>query len=242
MIGVVLAGGKGTRLGADPVSKPMVDVGGRPLYTYGVDALASLGCKELIIEAGGNADLVEDVYVGSTIAGCPVSAHAGGVGTILGDLARNAPFSEDVAMVFGDEWYDLDAVRAFRLEWNGVKDAQLFFVHGEGTAKKTYTAIGVPDYSSANRATLRVHRLVEKPVWVPSDRPFGPIAGTGLAIVKKEIANAASAIASHRDWVDLFQLAIDSGKNVTAIPFVAAYFNVNAPDDLAALREFVVLG
>ena len=73
----------------------------------------------------------------------------------------------------------------------------------------------------------------------PGRERRGDVAGTGLAIVRKELANVAPAIASHRNWVDLFQLAVDSGLTVYATPFDSQYFNVNTQEDLDALRGYL---
>jgi NDP-sugar pyrophosphorylase family protein len=127
-------------------------------------------------------------------------------------------------------------VREFRKKWNGIPAALLFFVHNEATARKTYTAL----LGSGYIGMPRIHRLIEKPTWVPRDRPYGAIAGTGLAIVNKDVANECARYADRADWVDLFQLAaIDRGLPTFAVPFETDYFNVNRPEDLADLREFV---
>jgi len=236
VIGVLFAGGKGERLGSDPVSKPLVPVGGRPLYTYGVDALLSVRCKHIWVIAGDHYDISEDVAsrydrhtVFATVDNPPEP-------TILASMAAIGTYREDVAMAFGDEWYDLEAVRAFRGRWNGIAAAMLFFVRGEETARKTYTAITSNGYAGMPR----IHRLIEKPTWVPAERPYGAIAGTGLAIVRKEIANACAELREHPNWVDLFQVgAVDRGLPTFAVPYDAAYFNVNTPDDLSELREYV---
>jgi len=247
VIGVLSAGGKGVRLGADPTSKPMVDVGGRPLYTYGVEALMAVGSDEVTVLSGGNHDVCDNIIDGmkdgESPGLAPVSVVCGEPRGILADLASLAPFNQDVAMCFGDEWYDLEAVREFASAWERSRAlgaaAMLFAVRDSSMVRKTYTVLGAPMNLISYHQAVRAHRFIEKPKFIWQERPAGPIAGTGLAIVRKEVANRAVDVADHPNWVDLFQLAVDEGLTVYVVPFDAPYFNVNEKEDLVDLRKYV---
>lgn len=58
---VILAGGKGTRLGAlaRGLPKPMIMVGGRPFLEYVIDSFAVCGFSEFLLLVGHHADVVE---------------------------------------------------------------------------------------------------------------------------------------------------------------------------------------
>ncbi|HEX6179323.1 MAG TPA: sugar phosphate nucleotidyltransferase [Thermoanaerobaculia bacterium] len=58
---VILAGGKGKRLGAlaRGLPKPMVMVGGRPFLEYVIDSFAACGFRDFLLLVGHHADVVE---------------------------------------------------------------------------------------------------------------------------------------------------------------------------------------
>ena len=55
MEAILLAGGKGERLGAD-VPKPLVQVAGRPLAAYAVERLAAAGVDRVIVSCSAGAE------------------------------------------------------------------------------------------------------------------------------------------------------------------------------------------
>ena len=61
---VILAGGKGTRLGglARGLPKPMVMVAGRPFLEYVIDSFAGAGFREFVLLVGHHADVVESHF------------------------------------------------------------------------------------------------------------------------------------------------------------------------------------
>ncbi len=56
-VGIVLAAGKGTRMKSD-LPKVLLEVGGRPMIEYVLDALAAGGVKRTVVVVGYRADLV----------------------------------------------------------------------------------------------------------------------------------------------------------------------------------------
>ena len=65
---VILAGGKGTRLGSlsSVIPKPMVAVSGRPIIMRIIDHYVSFGCQKFIIALGHKGSVIKDF---STIIG-----------------------------------------------------------------------------------------------------------------------------------------------------------------------------
>jgi glucose-1-phosphate thymidylyltransferase len=83
--GVILAGGSGTRL--DPLTrarnKHLLDIAGRPMVTYAVEALQGAGVSELLLVTGEeHADAFRTV-LGDGIA-CAYQEGAGGIAEALG--------------------------------------------------------------------------------------------------------------------------------------------------------------
>jgi NDP-sugar pyrophosphorylase family protein len=109
MEAILLAGGKGERLGAD-VPKPLVEVAGRPLAAYAVERLAAAGVDRVIVSCSAGA---EDRFaeglggLGPEIVpvGEPEPLGRGG-GLRLAAAARRE--SGPVYALNGDEIADLD--------------------------------------------------------------------------------------------------------------------------------------
>lgn len=75
VVALVVAAGSGSRLGG-PVPKALVEVDGRPLVRWSVDALAAGGCERAVVVAA--ADLVDTFREVLAQASVPVVVVAGG--------------------------------------------------------------------------------------------------------------------------------------------------------------------
>ncbi|MGO4957235.1 2-C-methyl-D-erythritol 4-phosphate cytidylyltransferase [Luteococcus sp. Sow4_B9] len=74
-VALVVAAGSGTRLGG-PVPKALVEIGGRPLVRWSVDALAAGGCDRAVVVVA--AELIDDFRVALAEASIPVELVVGG--------------------------------------------------------------------------------------------------------------------------------------------------------------------
>lgn len=59
---VIIAGGKGTRLGLKDIPKPMVQIDGKPLLEHQIELAKSYGIKEIFILSGHLAHVIEDYF------------------------------------------------------------------------------------------------------------------------------------------------------------------------------------
>lgn len=59
---VIIAGGKGTRLGLQDIPKPMVKIGGKPLLEHQIELAKKYGIKEIFILSGHLAHIIEDYF------------------------------------------------------------------------------------------------------------------------------------------------------------------------------------
>ena len=59
---VIIAGGKGTRLGLKDIPKPMVEIDGKPLLEHQIELAKKYGSNEFFILSGHLSDVVIDYF------------------------------------------------------------------------------------------------------------------------------------------------------------------------------------
>lgn len=59
---VILAGGRGTRLGLKDIPKPMVEIGGKPLIEHQIELAKKYGAKDFFILSGHLAEVIENHF------------------------------------------------------------------------------------------------------------------------------------------------------------------------------------
>lgn len=118
---VVLAGGKGTRLGAltEHTPKPLVLVNGRPFLEYVLELLRRHGITEVIILTGYLGDQIEHAFGSGQALGLSIrySRESVPLGTGGALLLAQELLANDFFLVNGDTYLDMDfqaALRGFR--------------------------------------------------------------------------------------------------------------------------------
>ena len=118
MIGVITAGGKGTRLSsiAIDIPKPMVKVLGKPILQYQIECLRNNNIKDIYILIGHLGDIIKKYFRDGTDFG--VNIHyieekipLGSAGSLyyLRGIIKN-----DFVFVFGDLMFDIDFERMIK--------------------------------------------------------------------------------------------------------------------------------
>ena len=116
MRGVILAGGKGTRLlpVTQVVNKHMVPILNRPMITYPLGTLKSLGISDILVVSGGDhiggiAEFLGDGSGFGVSFTYRVQRDAGGIAQALG-LARDFANGQAIAVILGDNIFDNQVV------------------------------------------------------------------------------------------------------------------------------------
>lgn len=114
MKGVILAGGKGTRLqpATFAMNKHMVPIVNRPMILYPLETLKSLGITDILIVSGGNhigafAEFLGDGSEYGVSLTYRVQKEAGGIAQAL-KLAEDFVGDQKVAVILGDNIFDFD--------------------------------------------------------------------------------------------------------------------------------------
>lgn len=239
MKALILAGGKGKRLGevGDKKNKCMLLVKGKPLIEYSLDCAIQADISEIVIVVGYKAEEIINSY-GNQYNGKPIkyviqSEQKGVVHAI--ECAEKAIEGEDFMLMLGDELM----VRPKHKEMiEKFKKEQLFGICGVvmvddlNLIKKTYAVIQAED--------KRIFRLIEKP-----SRPMNNIMGTGNCIFKNEIfsyipSTPINQKRGEKELPDLIQCAIDEGNLVKSFIICDRYFNVNSKEEFKEAKSYFV--
>lgn len=112
MKGVILAGGKGTRLqpATFVTNKHLLPILNRPMIEYPIDTLLAFGIKDILIVSGGDhigafAEYLGDGSKFGVSLTYKVQQEAGGIAEALG-LAKDFAAGEAIVTILGDNVFD----------------------------------------------------------------------------------------------------------------------------------------
>ncbi len=237
---VMLAAGRGTRLGAITANypKPLLEVGGHPIIVRILEGLVSAGITEVTIITGHFAELLEAEVGNGEHAGIRIRyARQERVEGTARALALAREFCADGQFFAG--WGDI-LVRPEN--YARVLRAARFADHVLGVNEMEDPALGaavyVDDPAALDRGEpARVTRLVEKPAPGTSATLWN---NAGLCVLGPAIWPEIDRLApSERGEYELPQAIaalVESGAEVRAVPVVGPWFDVGTPEDLGRAR------
>ena len=222
MKGLVLAGGKGTRL--RPIThtsaKQLVPVANKPILFYGIEHMAAVGITEIgIIVGETQAEVADAVGDGSrwgvSITYLPQPEPLGLAHCVL--IARPFLGDHDFVMYLGDNLLQHGLDGLLRRFHDARRAADAPSLDHQPAAPSAHILLcPVPDPHRFGVAELdgdRVVRLVEKPIDPPSD-----LAMVGVYLFTAAIHEAVAAIEpsdrGELEIVDAIQWLIDHGHAV----------------------------
>lgn len=129
MIAIILAGGKGTRLGAltKDIPKPMVPLLGKPLVEYQVELCKHYGLTEIIFIVNHLKQPIIDHFGDGSAFGIKISyfEEPEPLGTVGGIKEIEHLLTEDFLVLYGDVLVDMDLNRLFKFHREKQSDATL---------------------------------------------------------------------------------------------------------------------
>lgn len=232
MKGLVLAGGRGSRLESltEGKNKCMYELGGRPLIEYSLRNAIRAGVSELVIVVGYKAESIVNRY-GNSYQGRPIryviQAERKGLVHAI-ECSKDTLDGSDFMLFLADEVLfepkHQDMINHFT---NRGIFALCGAVWVEDTSeiRNTYSMI-------FEERTNRIFRLIEKP-----RKPPNSLMGTGNCIFKNAIFEyiphtPINQQRGEKELPDLIQCAIDVGMPVEFFDIGAEYVNINTINDI----------
>lgn len=112
MQAVILAGGKGTRLGdlARDIPKPMVPVDGKPILLHQVELLVRYGIRDIVMITGHMSRVIEEYFGDGSRFGVRVRYYVEEIplGTTGGIKMAESMLEDEFLVLYGDVMMDVD--------------------------------------------------------------------------------------------------------------------------------------
>lgn len=240
MKALILAGGRGKRLGSIPDSsnKCMLEVKGRPVLEYNLDRAVELDADKIIIVVGHKAEDIINTYginyKGKRIRYVIQWEQKGLVHAI--ECAKDAVDKDDFFLLLGDEVLvntrHKEMLKVFLRE-DVFAICGVMFQKEKEKIRKTYTVL--------TDDNGRIIRLIEKP-----KKALNNWQGTGHCMFKNGILSYIERTPIHnerkeKELPDFIQCAVDDGWSVKIFDICDAYTNINSEEDLKEAERILYI-
>lgn len=221
---ILMAGGKGERLRPMTLStpKPLLEIGGKAIIDYNIEALAAVGVTDISVTVNYLAEQLED-HFSSPVGGVNVKCvrETMPLGTIGSAALVNLPEAGDTVVMNSDL---LTSVSFEDLYMRHVTE------HADITIAAVPYNVSVP-YAILATEGERVVSLEEKP-------SYSYYANAGIYIFSNRLLHSLSPDC-RTDATDLIERAIADGLKVTYYPINGTWIDIGSPVDFAHAKELM---
>lgn len=236
---VILAGGKGTRLGAITAStpKPLLPVAGRAFVEHLMQELSRYGFERVTLLTGHLGEQFKLAYDGKTCFGMPIDVLIEpmplGTGGSLRFAADASALDPDFLLINGDSWIDVD-LTAFAFQWTNNR-------RRNPALRAQMLLHCVPDrgrYGAVAQNDGLVSSFLEKPA--------GPGAGpgeinAGVYILDRNITGAIPRGSARSLEADVLPDLVRSRQVAAEVAPAGTYFiDIGLPQSLEQSRQDLI--
>ena len=229
---VLLAAGRGTRLGALTVNtpKPLLRVGGRPIIAHILHGLRAAGVEEATIVTGHLADLLESEL-----------GDGEATGLDLRYARQDQPDGTARALNLARDWVGEDQ---FFFGWGDIlvrPENYRNIIRLAPTADAVIAVNSVDDPWAGGAVYVDgsnvVQRIVEKPPKGASTTNWNN-AGFGVLgpTIWPEVDRLQPSARGEYELPQAIAALVESGARVIAVPVEGDWFDIGTPEDLARAR------
>lgn len=233
MVGVILAAGRGERLGDITrfMPKPMVPVVGRPAISYVIEGMQDSGVEDITVVVKHKGEIIRD-YISREYPGirCITQGKAYGTAAALRPARPYVPLRDSVMVAFGDIIAIPDMI---------YTDVRAQFMARDCNAVLAVNKTDTPALCGVieTKPTGEVKRIQEK-----QEYPVSNLNNTGIYCFKRNIFKFLSWVAEdERGEFNLVSainmLCIHGG--VYTVEFKGELFDIGSPEKLAEVNERV---
>ena len=228
---VILAGGKGERLGpyTTVLPKPLLPIGDRAILEVVIRQLAAAGFTDLTLAVGYLAHLIQAVFADGSDFGVSIEYHQESEprGT-AGPLATAGPFKDSFLVMNGDVLTSLDYNHLYDLH---REQGNALTIASHRRVVKTEYGILHTDGRADDGAIRRVVGYEEKP-----EIPY--VVSIGVYVMEPHVIDYVPN-GEHFDMPDVVETLIEHDEKVGTFVFDGFWLDIGRHDDYEyAIREF----
>lgn len=230
MQGIIIAGGKGTRIQSITATMPktLLPINGKSLLNHSIEYLKRNGCNNIIICCGYLGDKIRE-YIKGNKYGVPIkfSMENKPLGT-AGPLHLIKNLLEDEFIVlFGDIYATVDLKKILQFHREKKGDATLVLHHSDHPQDSTVVKIDKQN---------KLLSFVEKPGknW----KKYGNLTKTSLYIIKKGVISFIDKD-KKVDFDDIFSKMLKSGKKLSGYVAEEYIKDIGTPQRYKEVQEYV---
>jgi len=229
-VAVILAGGKGTRLGplVKQIPKPLIDVKGKPVLVHLIDQLKKYNIKTVVLSIGYLGNVIKSYFDKNPISGLKLvyikesSEKPLGTGGPLGlvkDLV-DGPF----LVLNGDTLTDVDINKIYEL-------------HIKNKALITIALKQVEDISSLGSVKLSSNNKITEFVEKKESKATSNLVNIGVYVIEPEVVDLIKKDTQVSLEKDVFPIIAKQGR-LFGFKSDTQYFDIGTPERLEKARKF----
>ncbi len=243
MLGIIMAGGQGSRLRPLTLTrpKPMVEVLGRPVIDFVKEAMENAGINEIIVTTGYRGEQLKDhvsTWNQSTVGGIQASVNqeatpmgtAGSVGLLREQIKTTCVVGS------GDSVASFDINRL--LQQHRSNNAKVTMALWEVENPSEFGIVGLSSTQDGEvDGSLRsgyIRKFKEKPT---PDEAFSNVINAGLYIIEPEVIDLIPEHEKFDFSKQLFPLVLERGWPMYAETINGVWFDVGHPRELLRAQK-----
>ena len=243
MLGIIMAGGQGSRLRpiTDVRPKPMVEVLGRPVIDFVKDSMIQGGVDSLIVTTGYRGDMLADHVEHWNVDGrrARINQEATPMGTAGSVRLLLDEITETVIIGSGDSVASFDV--AALLEAHKRSGAKATMALWEVDDPSPFGIVGLSSTDGGEiDGQLRegyIRRFKEKPT---PEEAFSNVINAGLYILEPEVMALVPEGEKYDFSKNLFPRLLDMGWPMYAQAINGVWFDVGSPQELIRAQNVLI--
>jgi len=243
MLGIIMAGGQGSRLRpiTDVRPKPMVEVLGRPVVDFVKDSMIQGGITNIIVTTGYRGEMLAEHVAGWNVGGrrARINQEATPMGTAGSVRLLLDEIKETVIIGSGDSVASFDV--AALLEAHRKSGAKATMALWEVEDPSPFGIVGLSETISGDiDGNLRegyIRRFKEKPT--PKEA-FSNVINAGLYILEPEVMALVPEGEKYDFSKNLFPRLLEMGWPMFAQAINGVWFDVGSPQELIRAQNVLI--
>ena len=244
MLGIIMAGGRGTRLFplTENKPKPLVEILGIPVIDYVKDALIQASVDEIVVTTGFRGESLNNLvnsWNNHSRIKCSVNQEAQPMGTAGSVKLLQERLTESFIVASGDAV--LSSELNLLIDAHKSSGAKVTMALWEVEDPTQYGIVGLSDQHqgelNGNLSEGYIVKFLEKPT---KEQAFSTVINAGLYIIEPEIMDYVPHGEKYDFSRQLFPALLESGIPLYAVKLNGAWFDIGTPEELINAQSYLL--